>query len=237
MRFQKLTMLNLALILSGVTLLGVSCNTAGVAVPADQANNDSQIGVPVGNLADTTANAPVNINNNESDMNTSEDGTIERPSVPTSFSGVLSPEELTGKQAVITTSKGEIVFEILGQEGPKAASNFIALARSGFYDGLTFHRVVPGFVAQGGDPDGNGTGGPGYKFEDDAVNLSYNAGIVAMANSGPDTNGSQFFIVLEDQPTLPPSYSVFGRVLKGMSVVKEIAVGDTMSEVRIESIK
>jgi cyclophilin family peptidyl-prolyl cis-trans isomerase len=204
-----------------------------MAVPADRSNDDSQIGVPVSNLADTAANAPINVN--DSNMTDSTDTNTERPPVPTSFPDVLSPEELTGKQAVITTSKGEIVFEILGEEGPKAASNFIALAKSGFYDGLIFHRVVPGFVIQGGDPEGSGTGGPGYKFEDDQVNLSYDAGIVAMANSGPDTNGSQFFVVLENQPTLPPSYSVFGRVLKGMSVVKDIAVGDVMSEIRIEN--
>ena len=220
-------------------LLGLSCNTTSVAVPANQANDDSQINMPIGNLADTTANAPVNINKPElePEADAEEAGAVERPPVPTSFPGVLSDEGMAGKQAIIVTSKGEIVFEILGQEGPKAASNFIVLAQSGFYDGLTFHRVVSGFVIQGGDPDGTGTGGPGYKFEDDSVNLSYDTGIVAMANSGPDTNGSQFFIVLEDQPTMLPSYSIFGRVLKGLDVMKKIAIGDVMSEVRIETIQ
>jgi cyclophilin family peptidyl-prolyl cis-trans isomerase len=137
----------------------------------------------------------------------------------------------------LETGKGTITFELLDSEAPKTVSNFVALAKSGFYDGLTFHRVVKGFVIQGGDPSGNGTGGPGYKFEDEPVRLDYKAGIVAMANAGPDTNGSQFFIVLEDQPTLPKAYTIFGRVTAGMDAVQEIAVGDRMTKVTIEDLK
>lgn len=152
------------------------------------------------------------------------------------FPGVLSKEELTGKKAVIITNKGKIEFEIYS-DAPKAASNFIFLTKDGFYDGLTFHRVVPGFVIQGGDPFGNGTGGPGYKFEDEPVTKKYDRGIVAMANAGPNTNGSQFFIMLADTPSLPPNYTIFGKVISGQEVVEKIAVGDIMKQVTIESIK
>jgi cyclophilin family peptidyl-prolyl cis-trans isomerase len=154
--------------------------------------------------------------------------------VPKKFPGILPDAELKGKNVRISTSKGDIVLEVLADEAPKAASNMVALARSGFYDGLSFHRVVPGFVVQGGDPTGNGSGGPGYRFEDEPVSLGYSRGIVAMANAGPDTNGSQFFIVLKDQPSLPKLYTVFGRVISGMDVVDKIAVGDVMTKVTVE---
>ncbi len=148
------------------------------------------------------------------------------------FPGVLPASETEGKYVHIQTPKGEIVFQLLPKEGPNAASNFVYLVQHKFYDGLTFHRVVPGFVIQGGDPKGDGTGGPGYQFADDPVSMSYNEGVVAMANAGPNTNGSQFFIMLGDNP-LPPSYSIFGKVVKGMDVVKQIAIGDTMTSVTL----
>lgn len=140
--------------------------------------------------------------------------------------------QLKDKKAIIQTKKGDIELEIY-PEATKAASNFIFLAGEKFYDGLTFHRVEPGFVIQGGDPVGNGTGGPGYKFEDEPVLRKYDKGMVAMANSGPNTNGSQFFIMLEDNPSLPPKYTIFGKVTKGMSVVENIKVGDVMERVAI----
>lgn len=152
------------------------------------------------------------------------------------FPGVLTASEIQNKKAIIETSKGVIEFEIF-PEAPKTASNFIHLTKDGFYDGLTFHRVVPGFVIQGGDPVGNGTGGPGYKFEDEPVTKKYDKGIVAMANSGPDTNGSQFFIMLEDNPTLPPNYTIFGKVLKGQEIVDQIQMGDVMTKVTIQPLK
>lgn len=148
----------------------------------------------------------------------------------------LSEAELQNKKAVIQTSKGVIEFEIF-PEAPKAATNFISLSNDGFYDGLSFHRVVPGFVIQGGDPVGNGTGGPGYKFADEEVTRDYDKGIVAMANSGPNTNGSQFFIMLDDNPSLPKSYTIFGKVLKGQEVVSQIQKGDLMDRVTIEPLK
>jgi len=154
---------------------------------------------------------------------------------PLAFPGVLPEAERLNKQVRMRTTKGEIVFELFGDEAPKTVSNFVYLTNLTFYNGLTFHRVVPGFVIQGGDPSGNGTGGPGYQFADEPVARDYQAGIVAMANAGANTNGSQFFIVLEDQPSLPKSYTVFGRVTSGMDVVRAIGVGDRMTEVRIEN--
>ncbi len=119
-------------------------------------------------------------------------------------------------------------------EAPMTVNNFVTLARDGYYDGVTFHRVVPRFVVQGGDPTGTGSGGPGYKFQDEAVKRPYKAGTVAMANAGPHTNGSQFFICLEDQPGLPPNYTIFGDTVAGMDVVRNIRVGDVMQSVTIE---
>jgi len=149
-----------------------------------------------------------------------------------SFPGVL-PKEQTDKRVRIQTNKGEIIIDLLPDEGPKAASNFVYLIQKGFYNGLTFHRVEPRFVVQGGDPSGDGTGGPGYMFEDDQINLNYDRGIVAMANRGPGTNGSQFFIMLENVP-LPAAYSIFGQVVEGMDVVDKIAIGDVMKTVTLE---
>jgi cyclophilin family peptidyl-prolyl cis-trans isomerase len=135
---------------------------------------------------------------------------------------------------VIKTNKGDIHLELNPAEAPMTVNNFVALARDGYYDGVTFHRVVPRFVIQGGDPTGTGSGGPGYQFQDEAVNRPYKAGTVAMANAGPNTNGSQFFICLEDQPGLPPNYTIFGDTVTGMDVVRNIRVGDVMQSVTIE---
>ena len=123
--------------------------------------------------------------------------------------------------AKIETTVGVIEIELLEDAAPKTVENFVTLAKKGFYDGVIFHRVVPGFVIQGGDPDGTGRGGPGYTFEDEPVTLGYARGTVAMANAGPNTNGSQFFIMLANYP-LPPNYTIFGLTTAGMGVVKKI---------------
>ena len=125
--------------------------------------------------------------------------------------------------AKIETTVGVIEIELLDDAAPKTVENFVTLAKKGFYDGVIFHRVVPGFVIQGGDPDGTGMGGPGYKFDDEPVTMGYARGTVAMANSGPNTNGSQFFICLADLPQLPPNYTIFGQVVAGLNVVDAIA--------------
>ena len=148
--------------------------------------------------------------------------------------GILEKRDLENKGARIRTARGEIVFKLLGDEAPLAASNFVWLARHRFYDGLTFHRVEPGFVIQGGDPKGDGTGGPGYTFPDEPVRRPYLAGTVAMANAGSDTNGSQFFIMLEDNPNLPPNYTIFGLVTEGLDVVRSTSRGDALESVSIE---
>jgi cyclophilin family peptidyl-prolyl cis-trans isomerase len=127
------------------------------------------------------------------------------------------------RTVTIGTELGEIVVAVEADLGPLAAGNFVALAECGFYVGTTFHRLVPGFVIQGGDPAGDGTGGPGYEFANDPVSVPYDRAVVAMANAGRDTNGSQFFIMLDAAPQLPPDYSVFGRVTSGMEVVDGIA--------------
>jgi cyclophilin family peptidyl-prolyl cis-trans isomerase len=127
-------------------------------------------------------------------------------------------------RATIATTKGDIEVEIDTTGAPKAANNFLDLAQKGFYDGVVFHRVVPGFVIQGGDPTGTGRGGPGYQFEDEPFPGDYRRGALAMANAGPNTNGSQFFICLADlSARLPKNYTIFGQVMKGMDVVDAIA--------------
>ena len=129
--------------------------------------------------------------------------------------------------AKIETTVGVIEIELLDDAAPKTVENFVTLAKKGFYDGVIFHRVVPGFVIQGGDPDGTGMGGPGYKFDDEPVTMGYARGTVAMANSGPNTNGSQFFICLDDLASLPPKYTIFGTVTSGLATVDAIAKGAT----------
>ena len=140
--------------------------------------------------------------------------------------------EIEGKKAVIETEKGQIIIE-LSKDTPLASSNFIFLAQEKFYDGLTFHRKEKGFVIQGGDPRGDGTGGPGYAFADEPVTGDYLRGTVAMANAGPDTNGSQFFIMLTDHPELPKNYTIFGKVIEGMDVVDKIEVGDSILKLSV----
>ncbi len=127
--------------------------------------------------------------------------------------------------AVVKTDVGTFDIALNAKAAPKTVNNFVFLARYHFYNGVIFQRVIPGFVVQGGDPTGTGTGGPGYTFADELPKAgSYKLGSVAMANAGPNTNGSQFFIVVGTQgEQLPPSYSLFGQVTSGMSVVQKIA--------------
>jgi cyclophilin family peptidyl-prolyl cis-trans isomerase len=126
--------------------------------------------------------------------------------------------------AEMLTSKGALTISLNPIAAPKTVNNFVFLARWHYYDGVVFHRIIPGFMCQGGDPEGSGRGGPGYKFEDELPAPGrYEIGSVAMANAGPNTNGSQFFIVSgPDGVGLPPSYSLFGKVVKGLDVVRAI---------------
>lgn len=124
--------------------------------------------------------------------------------------------------ATMETSKGTMTFELFAKETPMTVNNFVFLSREGFYNGTKFHRIISGFMIQGGDPLGNGTGGPGYKFDDEPITRDYKRGILAMANSGPNTNGSQFFIMHKDYP-LPKNYVIFGELTSGPDVLDIIA--------------
>ena len=126
--------------------------------------------------------------------------------------------------ATLRTNKGEITIKLFAAEAPKTVNNFVFLARDGYYDGVIFHRVIKGFMIQSGDPKGDGTGGPGYRFADEPVTRKYDPGIVAMANAGPNTNGSQFFIMHGANVSLPPSYTIFGKVVSGMETVEKLAI-------------
>jgi peptidyl-prolyl cis-trans isomerase B (cyclophilin B) len=145
--------------------------------------------------------------------------------------------------ATLTTNRGTIELELFDDDAPQTVANFVKLAGDGFYDGVVFHRVIPDFMIQGGDPTGTGMGGPGYQFEDEPNQHRVERGVIAMANSGPNTNGSQFFIVTAGAcPWLDGLHTVFGRVTSGMDAVDEISNSATdghdrpVDEVRIESI-
>lgn len=129
--------------------------------------------------------------------------------------------------ALLKTAKGDIKIKLNVDKTPKTAGNFITLSKKGFYDGLVFHRTIKDFMVQGGCPNGDGTGGPGYKFDDEPFEGEYLRGTVAMANSGPNTNGSQFFIMHKDYP-LPPNYVIFGQVVEGIETVDTIVEAPTL---------
>jgi cyclophilin family peptidyl-prolyl cis-trans isomerase len=138
-------------------------------------------------------------------------------------------------RTTITTNRGAIVMDLDPQLAANSVNNFVGLARRGFYDGLTFHRVVPEFVIQGGCPEGTGRGDAGYKFRDEEVIGEYTLGAVAMANAGPNTNGSQFFITIDDcTRKLTKDYNLFGYVVDGIDVAQSTQVGDVMRTVKIE---
>ena len=148
-----------------------------------------------------------------------------------------------GYRARFKTERGEFVTELYASQAPMTVENFVNLARSGFYDGTTFHRVIPGFMAQGGDPTGTGTGGPGYTFRDEfSPDLRHDGpGVLSMANAGPGTNGSQFFITFGATPHLDGKHSVFGRVVEGMEIVSALRERDPQRDRqpgdRIEAIE
>ncbi|MFA5934026.1 MAG: peptidylprolyl isomerase [Candidatus Paceibacterota bacterium] len=156
---------------------------------------------------------------------------------------ITNPNQKAMNTVTIETTKGIIVFETYNNDAPKTVENFITLAKKNFYDGIIFHRVIKGFMIQGGDPTGTGSGGPGYKFADElnsnteSYKNGYKKGVVAMANAGPNTNGSQFFIMLADTP-LPNNYTIFGKVIKGQDVVDAIGNVKTNSSDRpLEDVK
>ena len=143
----------------------------------------------------------------------------------------LTVDPSAGYSATLHTNHGDITIDFFADRSPSTVNNFLFLAGEGFYDGVIFHRVVPGFVIQSGDPTGSGTGGPGYKFADELTGAgAYRRGTVAMANAGPNTNGSQFFICLDDDVGLPHAYTIFGTVTAGMDAVDAIATAPRSGE-------
>ena len=135
--------------------------------------------------------------------------------------------------ATVETGKGNLVLELFACDVPVTVNNFVFLAREGFYDNTTFHRVISGFMAQGGDPTGTGSGGPGYRFADEFTGHKHGSGALSMANAGPNTNGSQFFITYSPQPHLDNHHSVFGQLIEGMDVLKTLKNGDAIKQVTI----
>jgi cyclophilin family peptidyl-prolyl cis-trans isomerase len=178
-----------------------------------------------------------------------KDNTLDEKTMEKDYSRV--PEEVdmslaqTCTGATITTNQGVVKVNLFGEKAPIAVANFCTLAKKGFYDGVIFHRVIQGFMIQGGDPTGTGTGGPGYQFEDELPGAGeYKLGSLAMANAGPDTNGSQFFVVSgQNGVQLPPLYTLFGEVVEGMEVVSAIeqlptaAMDKPVDDVVIEKIE
>ncbi|AZR21883.1 peptidylprolyl isomerase [Xanthomonas vasicola] len=137
--------------------------------------------------------------------------------------------------ATFDTSRGPIVVELYPEKAPLTVANFVNLAKRGFYNGLSFHRVIADFMIQGGCPEGSGRGGPGYRFEDEANNgVGHERGVLSMANAGPNTNGSQFFITHTATPWLDGKHTVFGKVTQGLDVVDSVAQGDTINTLTIE---
>ncbi|MGI9540277.1 MAG: peptidylprolyl isomerase [Miltoncostaeaceae bacterium] len=172
---------------------------------------------------DDEADAPVTVDGPSGSIVCSTEAPDE-PADPQTYdaAGDVGIDPGTTYTATLATSCGDIVVELDPGLAPNATNNFVFLAEEGFYDGLTFHRVVPGFVVQGGDPSGDGTGGPGYQFEDELPDDGYSQGSLAMANAGPNTNGSQFFIVTGDASALGNNFTRFGRVTEGLDVAQAI---------------
>ncbi len=148
----------------------------------------------------------------------------------------MSIDQARNYSATFDTSRGQIVCELYARDAPNTVSNFVFLAREGFYDGTKFHRVIEDFMIQGGDPQGTGMGGPGYKFADELTNnpRKHKVGSLSMANAGPNTNGSQFFITHIATDWLNGKHTVFGQVKSGQDVVNKVQKGDTLNKLTIE---
>ena len=155
---------------------------------------------------------------------------------PKSYSAPPKMQIDTSKSytAIIETEKGNLVLELFASDVPLTVNNFVFLAREGFYDNTTFHRVIADFMAQGGDPTGTGAGGPGYKFADEFTSHSHVTGALSMANAGANTNGSQFFICYAPQHHLDGHHSVFGQLTEGMDVLLQLSNGDVIKRIVIE---
>ncbi len=176
-------------------------------------------------VSDSRDNASKRATQTTQKNSTTEEGNTSMPSKTYTKSFDMQLTEGVDYKVVLQTSLGNITIDLFEKESPKTVNNFIALAKDGFYDGLTFHRIIKDFMIQGGDPSGNGTGGPGYKFDDEFNSKKLVKGSLAMANAGPNTNGSQFFIVTTaSTPWLDGRHTNFGQVTEGMDVVNKISL-------------
>lgn len=204
-----------------LTLMGAGCNKS-TGAPENALNLQYGQNPPTNTPVDTYATSGANSETPEAVTTSSTSSTTPTKPMTYAFPGILSKEE-ANKKVRIKTNLGDIVVQTDVDMGPRAASNFVYLAKEGFYNGTIFHRVIPGFMIQGGDPTGTGMGGPGYKFDNDPTSEPvYKKGFIAMANAGRNTNGSQFFIMVADYP-LPPDYSIFGKVIEGQDIADKIS--------------
>lgn len=162
----------------------------------------------------------------ETDIKSTTNSETMKPDTNTKEAPKLTIDSKKTYIATMKTSEGDMEIELFASKTPITVNNFVTLARDNFYNNTVFHRVIDGFMIQGGDPEGTGAGGPGYKFNDEPFEGEYLRGTIAMANAGPNTNGSQFFIMHKDYP-LPKNYVIFGRVTKGIEVVDKIATAET----------
>ncbi len=206
----------LSIVVIGVVLVG------GFYLFSDKASSSSG----------ATLQTNVQVNGSAQNGQTQSDTTGSTTSVTTTSSTsttafIATHSKTTNHMITLETNYGTITLETYDSDAPNTVANFVTLANKGFYNNLTFHRIIPGFMIQGGDPSGNGTGGPGYSFADElnpatpSFKTGYKKGVIAMANSGPNTNGSQFFIMLADYQ-LPNNYTIFGHVTSGQDIVDKI---------------
>lgn len=200
---------------------------------------------PLAALGDVTPTQALNFNSNQAAQGQQQQAQQQTQQqvqqnqvVPT----VATSDIISATMVTIHTAKGDIVLDLYPNDAPKTVQNFATLAKKGYYNGLKFHRVEPGFVIQGGDPNGDGSGrysifGPTFADElnpdTESYKAGYQEGVLAMANRGPNTNGSQFFIMLANNDSLPKAYTIFGKVKSGLDVVHKISVGDVMTSVEV----
>jgi cyclophilin family peptidyl-prolyl cis-trans isomerase len=200
---------------------GFAFRPQGEKIPGQGDFLTDGLGLEDSNTADDNLNLAEN-NSYQEEQETEMDNKQKQTSWSSPPSQII--DQNRNYQAVLTTSAGQITVDLLEKETPMTVNNFVFLANEGFYEGVIFHRVIEGFMIQGGCPKGDGTGGPGYQFADEPFEGQYTRGTVAMANAGPNTNGSQFFIMHQDYQ-LPSNYVIFGQVVEGMETVDKIASG------------
>lgn len=216
-------------VLAALLLIVAACGDDDAVSNADDVADDTAVGEVAGSEADATATPELEPTQppgaaDEIDEPEGEEEQVQQPSQQWNQPPEMQLEDGADYQAVLSTNRGDITVNLFQDEVPNTVNNFVFLSEQNFYENVPFHRVINGFMIQTGDPTGTGAGGPGYRFEDEDVTRDYTPGIVAMANAGPNTNGSQFFIVHGDlRGQLPPNYTIFGEVTDGMNVVDEIA--------------